>query len=617
MAFSNAFSNAFAGSGGSGGTTETGSVSVGLAIDVFDPAIFDTSAGWVASLAAVEIGGVDVSSRLHGRIKIDAEEDAARIATLAVVPASVSELDSFDSADIVIDITLTRGAVQGTIRRFTGMVESVEFDPVSRIASLSCRDGYQERAKACASAADVEALFDGLAWPNEKIVPWNTDVPDPAGYFASLRDTVSGATFIDSRGLWRVVPWTIDTPLATLGTNDIFDDSLKVQRPSRADLPMAIRATMTHRLPRLHEAEVALSWTRPNRDLYITKGIGVLDQATLMTALKGLSGWHIKGEISITHPAPPYSYPVIVGGSTVYYQISYDAAQVTVDAFTATAMRRWYQEVSYRYVVDIAMGGSSSRDDSVATSIASTFDSSAWESSAPTEETIPIFSGNIPAGLPTKTGYEGLLAPLPPSNSAIDHLADLTITDVENAVKHTLAKAVRRAAAGKRKQRIPFSRPLDPRWEIGDVLAINAYGVSATGQIVAFSETIDDDTGECIGEYTLACPDGNGTTTGFSTTVTLPTPAVTHALTAATMTTHIGGDLTDTPASPDPETLFGWLTNTLPTSTHYDAAAPTYETQFRVSVPEIPAVERDPLSVDVAVTATINIAGTGITLAAF
>jgi len=617
MAFSSAFSNAFAGSGGAGGTTETGAVSVGLAVDVFDPAVFDASGGWVVSLSTVMVGAVDVSARLHGQIDIRAEEDIARIATVHVTPATVSELDGYDSAAITIDLTLTRGTQTGTVRRFTGVVEQVEFDPVSRIATLSCRDGYQERPRACGSAEEVAALFGGLAWPNDKLVPWNSDSPDPASYFAGLQDTFSGATFIDSLGLWRAVPWNIGTPMATLSAGDIFDGSLSVVRPSRADLPSAIRATLTHRLPRLHEAEVALSWTRPDRSLYVTKGIGVLDQATLMSALQGLSDWHIKSEVSLTHPEAPYSYPVIVGGQTVFYQISQQAAAVIIDAFTATAMRRWYQEVANRYIIDIPMGGRSTRDDSVSLAIASTFDSSGWESSRPTEQTIPIFSANAPAGLPLKTGYEGLQAPLPPVNSAVDHLADLTALDVHGAVNHTIARALRRAAAGKRKQRITFQRPLDPRWEIGAVLAVNAYGVSATGQVVGFSDTLDIDSGECVSEITLACPDGSGTTTGFTATVTLPSPSVTHALTAPAMTTHIGSDATDTPATPDPETMFGWLTNTLPTSTHYSASKAVYETQFRVATPIIPAAVRDPLTNDLSVTATITIAGSGITLGAF
>lgn len=618
MAFSNAFSNAFAGAaGGAGGTTETGTVSLALAVDVFDPAVFDASGGWVASLSSVVVGSVDVSANLTGSVEIRAEEDSARIATLSVKPDSVTELDGYDSAAITIDLTLTRGSQVATIRRFTGVVEQVEFDPVSRIATLSCRDGYQERPKACASAEEVAALFNGLAWPNDKLVPWNTDAPDPAGYFAGLQETFSGATFIDSLGLWRAVPWNIGSAEASFTAADIFDGSLSVVRPSRADLPSAIRATLTHRLPRLHEAEVALSWTRPDRTLYVTKGIGVLDTATLQSALQGLSDWHIKGDLAITRPGPPYSYPVIVGGQTVYYQISQQAASVIVDAFTATAMRRWYQDVANRYIIDIPMGGRSTRDDSVSLAISSTFDASGWESSRPTEQTIPIFSANAPAGLPTKTGYEGMMAPFPPVNSAVDHLADLTAADVQSAVNHAIARALRLAASGKRRQRITFQRPLDPRWEIGAVLAVSAYGVSATGQVVGFTETLDIDSGECISEFTLACPDGSGAVTGFTATVTLPTPSVAHSLTAPTMTTHIGSDATDTPASPNPETMFGWLTNTLPTSVHYDAAKAVYETQFRVATPVIPAAVRDPLSNDLAVAATITIAGSGITLGAF
>lgn len=619
MAFSPAFSPAFAGGsgGGSGTVTATGTAGFGLSVQVYDATVFSTTEGYIASDVTIRIGGVDVSAQKLGSIQIEASEDAARIASFSLIPASVAELESYDSASVTLDIVMTRGASSATLRRFTGFIERVEFDPVARIASLSCRDGYQERPRAAQSAAEVEALFDGRAYPNQKLVPWSDVTPDPAGYFDALRQTFVGATFIDSAGLWRAVPWNIGTPAATFGAGVLFDGALKVIRPSRADLPSAVRAVLTHRLPRLHQSEVALTWTRPDRSYYITKGIPVLDMTTMHAALAGLNGWHIKGAPTVVHPGPPYSYAVVVGGQTVYYTISQAAAQQTVDSFSAVAMRRWYQQVDVRYSIDIAVGGSSGRDDSVALSISSTFDTAAWENSSPAETTLPLFAENAPVGLPVTSGYEGMLTPWPPANGAVDHLADISAGDVAAAVDHAVAKAVVSAASGKRRQRLVFSRPIDPRWEIGDVLAVADYGVSATGQVVAFSESIDIDSGACVSEYTLACPDGNGTVTGFSASVTLPTPGVVHGLAGPTMTTCIGSDINETPASPDPETLFGWICNTLPTSTHYSASRAAYETQFRVGVPAIPALHRDPVTLDMPISAVVTIAGSGITLSAF
>ena len=84
------------------------------------------------------------------------------------------------------------------------------------------------------------------------------------------------------------------------------------------------------------------------------------------------------------------------------------------------------------------------------------------------------------------------------------------------------AEAVRKAAQGKRRQTVRFARPLDPRWEIGSVLAVSAYGVAATGQVVEFDESLDHDSGLVESTYRLACPAGSGTTTGYTASVTPP-----------------------------------------------------------------------------------------------
>lgn len=587
----------------------TGVASFGIAISVVSPLIFAAGQHSISWYVTVVIGGVDVSARLSGAIRISAAEDSARVASLSVIPASAAELEAYEGQAATIDVTLFRTGQTGTWRRFTGVIEGVEYDAAAQLATLTLRDGYQERVKACASAAEVEALFDGGAWPSPALLPWSDSTPDPSAYFAGLLDTYAGSAQIDSSGIWRARPWSIGAPLATLR---IYDGSLRVTRPRRADLPTAIHATLTHRFPRLHAAAIDLTWEAVPRVRYVVDGLPTMPKSMVQQALAGLSGWYVKGTPTIVQPIPG-SYPVPVGPATVYYLISYEMAQVTAQSFTATVYRRWYQDVEVVYSLTIPLGGTSERDDSITGAIASTFDASAWETAPNANNDSDLYLANAPTSPTTLTGYEGLPEPWPPINSAMDQYSDISEADLAAACRHVAARAVRRAAAGQRQARVSVQTPFDPRWEIGDVLAVDDYGVTATGQLIEIEDTLDHDTGDIVSAMTLTCPAGGAADTAFSLTPTIPTPTVTHALAAPPLLNHVGAHF-DTPDVPDEDQLAGFLCNTVPTSDNYDATAPVFNTQLRIIMPEIPAEIRDPITIEQPMTASVTLAGSGITV---
>jgi hypothetical protein len=587
---------------------------------------FDPSAAWNSTApdalfagaglhfrvqATVLIGAVDVSDRLTGEIVISGEEDAARTASLALVPTSAAALLAFDGQPITIDLTIWRGAMTTTIRRFTGKVERVEFNAGQRVASLSCRDAYQDTIKGLASAAAAQSLLGGKAEAGG-IVKWNDETPDPEGYYNSLLATLPGACAIDGGGTWRVVDWLIATPSASFGPGDVFSDSVTVSRPPRSEMPESIQATLNFRYYRLYNAEKAITWSAPDRARYVVDGLPTLPKSTVQSALSGLNGWLVKGTPTITEPLPG-SYPVIVAGQTVYYQVSYEAAAVTCAALDATLYRRWYQQVQVGYSVLIPMGGLAGVDDAVAVNLASTFDASAWETTPTSQSSVGIYQANAPTQPVQPTGYEGLPLPFPAANAALDWHPDISPVDLNAAARHVVALALRKASAGRRKQTVSFTRPLDPRGDIGAVLAISAYGVSATGQVVSFEDRIGIESGDATSSYTLACPDGSGSVTGYSASITPPSNSVAVLLTMPALDTHVGASY-DTPAVPVEDQLLGFLCNVLPTSSNYDASKPVYEPQFRLIMPEISHTLTDPLELSQVITATVSIAGSGLTV---
>lgn len=606
-AFNPAFNSAFDIGGAPPALLGTGAAAAGLAISVVSPLVFDSSAGYIRWSAKVTIGGVDLSERLTGNLRISAGEDSARVASFSVAPRSVGEMEGYEGAIAVIDVTLFRTAQTATYRLFTGPVERVEFDPNTRVAALSCRDGWQERPKACASAVEVESLFEGMARPSSYVLPWSDSEPDPAGYFSGLLETLPGATAIDANGQWRVIPWAIGTAAATFSAAEIFDGSLSVNTASRADLPASVRGSLALRYNRLHAVDVAIRWQAVDRYRYVIEGLPPCPKSTIVAAIDGLSGWYTKGHPVIVEPEAG-SFQLQVGGQTVYYVLSPEAVKTLCDSMSAKLYRRWYQQTEAVYSVDIPVGGSSDRVDTITASISSTYDAGGWESAPPADHTAGLYSANPPPAPPDPpTGYEALPPPYP-VNGAVDHLPDITINALSAVAENVVARAVRKASQGRRRRTVRFSRPIDPRWDIGAVLAVSATGVTAKGQVAEMEHEINFDSGAVASTFTLAVPEGTGANTASAATIALPAAVnVAHSFREKVLGNWVGASW-ETPDRPDEDALQGFLCNVDSRAPNYHPTKPAYEPQFRIIMPEIAASWRDPVTVPLTLNATFSIA---------
>lgn len=580
---------------------------LGLEVAVNSASTFSASHG-VRWSPLVELNGVDISARLNGSISVTAAEDSARLASVTLILASSAMLATLENAAITIGVQVITPAGSSFYRIFTGRVEQVsDIYPAAQTVTLTCRDGWQERQAACVTAADVQALFAGLATVAPKIQPWNLETPDPVGYFNTLLATLPGATYIDRNGLWQVAPWDIGAPAVTFTAGQVFDGSLVVSKKRRAELPGAYVGTLKHRHPRLHSAELTLNWTGPTYTDFVVYGVPWLTKAVAQSALDGLGEWHIKGKAALNSPIPG-SYAVIAGGVTTYFIISPEAAPMLCASLSATMYRRWFQEAETSYTFSIAIPGGSDRDQIVTGNIESTFVNGDWENAPKTDSGLDIWTANGPAPVVTPTGYEALPLPHPPTNAAMDHWADIVQGDLDACAAALVAQVVRLASAALRRDTVKFTRPIDPRYEIGEVIGVVADGVTATGQIVEIEYRIDIDSGAAETTYTLACPDGGSGATASSASVTAPTVAVTHSLTAPTLSNHFGALVGNT-MTPNPDLLQGFLCNLQPTAAAYDGAVPIYQEQFRLIMPSVSATHRDGLEQSGALAATYNISG--------
>lgn len=594
-------------SGAPSAAPEIGYATLGIQVAVVNPDVFLSAPGGLHWLPVVVLGGVDISARLSGQIKISAAEDSARVASLSYQPVAASDLFTLAGQPITIGVTLERAGALAYYQLFAGTVERAPVEMTSHTVEIACRDGYQARIAACKSAAEVEALFGGLAFPAPKLYAWDATDPDPIGYFATLLDSMAGAVAIDSAGLWRAIPWAIGAPAASFGVGDVFDESVSISQTWPADLPGTFTATLKHRHPRLHQIERAVTWSRLTYTDFVVHGVNWATKAAVKQALSGVSGWQAKGEINVVTPTPG-TYPVIVGPATITYIVSYENAPFLADSVSCTLYRRWYQNVETAYTYTITLPGGSERTETINEALSSEFDGGEWETTPTAEADIGIWASNAPTVAVPPTGYEGLLPPHPGANGGGDYWADIVQADIDAATTHMVGKVVRKVARALRNRSVSFARPIDPRWEIGAVLAIAAQGVSATGQVVDLEHMLDLDSADAETSFVLALPESIGSSTAVTASAVAPTGVVAHIATPVALANHVGGRA-DTPRTPDPDTLIGFLCNVLPTANSYDPTAPTYQEQFRVIMPAIDQTHRDALEQAGTISATWSIAG--------
>lgn len=584
---------------------DTGDDSPGLSV-------WNTSPGYMSVAPIVMIDTVDVSARLVTHLSVRAQPNAARIATLALIPTSADDLGVFEGADITIDAHVFRSDGGEVKRVFTGKVERTHLAPDGRVLSIDCRDVYHEIIRNQTSAAGVEALFDGGVVAVPQIVQWNPDAPAPKAYFDALMETYLGSCALNSAGDWYAYPWEIGEPVVTYGGNDIRERSLTLTRPDRKALPANVKASLNFRYWRLHNVEGTLTFTGPTRTQQVVDGLSMVPKSMVLACIDGLGDWRVKGEIEITEPAAG-AFTVNVGGNDVPIIITPEVAAAMCESLYVTLYRRWCQRVLRAYTVTVPVPGASGADDLVTVEMASEFDGDAWERESPSAPALQIWTANGPEADPELTGYEALPPPWPPANGAVDFIDDIGQPGLDAAIQHVVALTAQRVASALRQQQVTFSRPLDLRHELGDVIGIDAYGVTAVGQIEEMVHELDFEGFDARTTFTIACPDGDGEVTSYTATTVAPGNEVEHEIAFPELGLHIGASVS-TPVWEAPDNLSGFLCNVTFGGNSYDDAAPVYNTQFRLAMPEISADVRDQIDLTDQIEATIEIAGSGISV---
>lgn len=555
-------------------------ISISVSAPVVAPVVGEAPFVWGAQ---VVMGGVDVSARLTGQVQIDAEENAARIAHFSLAPAgAIVALASF--ARLPVSIALVRfnelGAQVGLYRLFTGVVDTPEYSPATRMLTFTCSDARQAKSAAM-TRAQIDALIPAGLWS-----PFVFDRYATADqYLADRLSTTAGAVDGDAYGALAFTPW-----MGTLGRTfteaKILDGTLR-PRLAGAASARKTRLSITYRYPQAKVRGIAFRYQAPDLSVQLFTGIRALTRASLEGALSG-SGASVAG------PVVFYEYPTsttVAGVGAVLASPEVAAALCLGGA--AWLNRRYSRWIDETWTVQIGTEGTQT-DESRVISVQ-------WDTNSNDGRRLP--SNAVTAF--AEANRDGPLPYIPPRHGVGETVVDHVPDGQPDAVAFTLAyrcsvlSAARAVAESLRGSTLGFSVVLDPSITLRDYLQVDTDAAMGGGKVVKVSHRLDIDAGSAISDVELEC------VSAALPAVSAPVrPAVPNAIKAGslhtTADTWIGGLLESRPW--DETTMFGFSTNGITISS--PAAPNWYPEQFSVHVPGIEDAAQGPVTVPPTCTLT-------------
>lgn len=455
-----------------------------LTIQVVDVDAYDDPGGWW--VPRVTLGGVDVTARCTGRIHVEAEEGAARVAEFSLTPtgAPFSAVALLGQA-VTIDFSKSDAAhaMLTPVRLFTGRVADPQWDATNGITSLRCADSLIESVDA-ASRASLDALIAGARWSphvfDEALQGWD--------YAQALLSTVPTAVDCDAGGALRMTAWAAKTTPDWTITAPIYQ-SERLELGAWRDFTNVVTVDFGYRYPVLAKRQLLIDWKYHGYGTCPTAlGIPVVTP-TMPTVLSAIdaTGWE---------------HSIVSEHKTNIWDTLVDDAQWRM-------WRRYAQTLTERYQLRVSAPGSESLFGEQAATVSAhlevDFDAAAWEQD--------------PDALPAFTIQSHGEERLSMTSQAEDGRAV-----ADQAIETLIVKARRQILAAHRAHRMRFAVPLNPLLDLPHTIRLQGARITAKGKVSHLVHTMDLYSGEATTEVTLLLS-GSGYVGGQADTpVAAPAP---------------------------------------------------------------------------------------------
>jgi len=507
--------------------------------------------------AIVILNSVDVTSQVVGEIRIDAEEDSARIADLTLRPptSTAFAVASWVGKTITIDVADNATGTPASVQRlFAGVVDTPTLDLVRKTIGLRCTDNLQNVVEGMSASAIDAAIPDGYHSPvifDAAARGWSRAQDRLSTVPASL-DLTTGLAL-------RLTPWEAATTAdLTFTVAHLIDESLSVALSSRSSFINQVDIDFGYRFPRVKAEGWPVSYSYVSEATIAAHAAATnwwLQRSAVESAIKSAGGTLE----SITYTALP-NY--VIGGWTPG-----PSDYLLCMGFSAIVSFDYAQEIEETHTITVSAPAS-------ITAVGVLKDRL---SGALVGEYPPLATAEHAMLL-----YANDISGIPPQDTAIPSsgyttAADVTLTPdtdraaADAAMETLIAVAKTKIWASHRHNTVSAAVALNPALDLDKTLAISVPGLSAKGKCRSVTHRLSPDTGAAVSEFAIAICSVAGT-------------GVTHA---ETPTTAPGGS---SPASTA-------LTGSAAVDFNYLAAE---DHVLTITFPGVEAVERDLAAIDLS-----------------
>ena len=527
--------------------------------------------------ARCTINGVDVSARLTGQASVEAEEGAARVATITLAPAAgvIAPLD-YVGKPITLDYVLVVGGAEIARRLFTGRIDTPQYDTDTALLVLECVDDLQNRVAAL-SRSIINTLIGGRYTEAVQGV-----ILDGWDYAQARLSTVAASLDAGAAGDIRVTPWELSTTWATYTDADLLYQRSGLSFPQRSTLINRVDAEFQYRYPRLRQRYTSVGWSGSVIGGQMAACGYAYPTLSDVTSAGGGSGWTVVSAIYSSAPK------LIAHSSGGFIRTNAGAIDMAILFMT----QRHSQSVTENYTISVTAPESVTANGELAHAIrgalASNFEGGAWESALD-------------------------VAPFMPSGGDMDWAPDATRSDSNYAINTLLDQARVAILGSHRSTRVTNAVLCNPDLDLNRRVVIAASAISAGGKVVRVAHLLDFATGSALSEFDIACFGVGGAgiiTPDVLTAPSSPSPAEETQDWLAESASLLVSVYGSTPYS---ENLMGLLANPPETLTVYDVPTPdgpktqTFPnpsyvvgdgypvTGFRIKMPGVSDADRNPV----------------------
>lgn len=490
------------------------SATLPVRISVFNAPVSTNSSTTAAVWALlVTVGGISETGNVIGAVTVEAEENAARIADLALYRPHGTVITPADWIGAPVEIWLANAAT-GTptdaVPIFTGAVEVPTLTPGSGILRLRCSDGRQAMIDAL-GAQGVSQLIDTAFWSPavfDKGAPASTRAADLLSTIEASLDVVPGGGLL-------VTGWRDALPIFTADDDTVLDGSVSVDFAERSGMTNRVTVTFNHRFPR-NKAEGhligydILAVRQTSFGQWVKDGGQFMMRETVIRAIEA-AGCSVVSVEWIELPTRAVALP----NNSGFWLPNPAQHNLLCLGFGAVVAFDFHAEQTEQYVLAVQNGASVARFGVIADQVSGALEG-IYEDPTAAEHATLLYKKKISTIPPRSTV---------PISVGFVNSVDVELTEETDhaaavaAMECLLAVARTKIAAAHRRNSVALSVPANAYLDLWNVVSVDASGVTAEGKVRRVTHRLDTESGEAVTDVTIAVSFCAG-------------PAFTHAITA-------------------------------------------------------------------------------------